>query len=828
MRKLIFLMLVLFCYNLSAQEIETIEASDRMIPKQKKKENQAERQKSIRENWLKAKGRSQSAEDKIRKKGDQKYDKLGYMASMDKYNQLNASEGLDRELMIRMANSYRLNGNTMKSEYWYSKVANHMEKPEDVLRFAQVLQSNGKCEDALRWYRKYNEMKKDDIDDGYAFIKDCDEIKTFTDNKEIEINNLTSINTDGLDFSCRPYKDGLIFTSTRNSNKAIVNKDSWSNDNFTDLYFAEMDEQQEIKKISRMSGDINGKYHDGVATFDQSESVMFFSRNSAEGKSRKGLIDLKIYFAYNYDSYWSNVRPLVFNSEEFATTHPTLSSDGNRLYFSSDRPGGYGGMDIYVSVFDGTNWGEVTNLGPDINSAGNELFPTVASDDVLYFSSNGHKGLGGSDIFMATKAEEEDEGSWGNRKNMGTPFNSAKDDFGFYINDEKTGGYLSSDRVGGKGGDDIYRWTGNLNNEDLVSKKLICVYDKETLEKLTAVTVTVSDSDDIEEEYKVIAGKMSNLSEEQQEEDSDSINQKSKEQSFETNENGQFLFAAQRGKVYTVRVEKADYVVKEIEVDWTALTETEDYCIELEKQKCQKQTIIVMDGNKNSPLPEAQVTIINTSTEEKEVLSTRMDGTVRACLPCGYEYKLEANKSLFNYDYKTINVDNRDCYKSRGEDIIMTLSLLKPIQSKPEPVADTDEMRKLKQHFLGDPNSTFYVGQIITLEDIYYDYDKWNIRADAAAKLDKISQLLEAYPTMEIEMMSHTDSRGKSTYNSSLSVKRARSAMLYIVRSGIASFRLTSQGYGERKLTNHCADGVSCSESEHQKNRRTEIRIRRL
>ncbi|MEM8908346.1 MAG: hypothetical protein AAGD05_10915, partial [Bacteroidota bacterium] len=393
-----------------------------------------------------------------RKKADRLYRDLGYKASVELYHRLSKEEKRDEKVLARMANSYRLNHETEEAEYWYAKFVHQSSDAQHLLHFAQVLQSNNKCEDAVRWYRRYAERVGKAAKAHRGFIQDCQELTQFKDNASIEVTNTQLLNSAHLDFSPIPYREGFVFTSTRGTDRMKIKKDNWTKDNFSDLFYAELDEKGKFKKPVPLFGEINGLYHDGVATFNTAGSMMYFTRNNNDGKSKEGLVDLKIYSARQADGYWTDIEELPFNSDQYTTCHPTLSSDGRRLYFASNRPGGYGGLDIYVCDSRGGAWGTPQNLGPTVNSAGNELFPFLNEEEILYYASNGHQGLGGLDIFAAEKVDQTDESTWTIRYNLGKKINSVKDDFGFWINSAKNEGYFSSSRKKGLGGDDIYQW----------------------------------------------------------------------------------------------------------------------------------------------------------------------------------------------------------------------------------------------------------------------------------------------------------------------------------------------------------------------------------
>lgn len=273
----------------------------------------------------------------------------------------------------------------------------------------------------------------------------------------VDIGNLKAINSEDLDYSASLVGDGVIFTSTR-SNQSQQNEKKRKNwkKKLSTLFYARLGEDGKLRRPSPLQGEVNDRHHEGSASFTKSGDKMFFNR-SAPKKNRKGVIHLKIYSAIKVEGGWANVTELPFNGDNFSTCHPTISADGQRLYFASNRKGGFGGMDIYVSYFKRGEWGKPINLGPLINSSGNEVFPYIAEDDILYFSSDSQGGHGGLDIFRSKKLNDSDR-SWKHKQNLGLPFNSKGDDFGFYVNEEYSAGLFTSSRAGGKGRDDIYFW----------------------------------------------------------------------------------------------------------------------------------------------------------------------------------------------------------------------------------------------------------------------------------------------------------------------------------------------------------------------------------
>jgi len=266
---------------------------------------------------------------------------------------------------------------------------------------------------------------------------------------EYSIKNL-DINTKYSDFGTTFYgEDHIIFSSpkTDKSLKKIVWKQN--KQPYLDLFIGSIDGQSELVFKQKLLGEINSKYHQSNVEFTSDLSTIYFT-----GNDPKNTIYCQLFKAtVAADGEWVNVEKLPFNDNKFSTGHPALSPDNKQLYFTSDRPSSIGGADIFVVDIneDGT-YSKPRNLGPEVNTKGKDMFPFVSDDGVLYFSSDGHKGNGGLDIF----ASKITDTSFATPVSLGNSINSKKDDFSFIINSKNNKGYFSSNRKGGKGDDDIY------------------------------------------------------------------------------------------------------------------------------------------------------------------------------------------------------------------------------------------------------------------------------------------------------------------------------------------------------------------------------------
>lgn len=500
---------------------------------------------------------------------------------------------------------------------------------------------------------------------------------------------------------------------------------------------------------------------------------MIFTRdNYYKGKlkaSKNGTTKLNLYYAErdSVSDQWGDPQPLPFNNDEYSVGHPAISEDGLTLYFVSDMPGGKGGTDIYKSEMKDGNWGEPVNLGEPINTEGNEMFPFLNHDEELFFASNGQPGLGGLDIYVIDVIK--------NKKviNLGAPINSNLDDFGLII--DKKEGYFSSNRDGGKNHDDIYSFTAErpfLTNY-LASGT---VYDKTSKAILDNAVVKLYDEG-------------GNLLD-----------------STYSDKNGKYAFTVDTGKKYSIKADKEDYFPTELSFKTLNSEEglwendlylNSDYGFQLIGE-------VVLKGTEEA-VPGVQVKITDNFTG-KDILTAQTDNAG------GFVNPLEDKKPGDRVSYQ-IQLQ-KDGYL--GKNFVFNHLLKEPGPIYLKEFVDLS-MDKIE---VGTD-----IGKLVDLKPIYFDLGKSNIRKDAALELDKVVKVMKENPTLQIELGAHTDSRGSAVSNEKLSDKRAKASAAYIISQGIDASRITGKGYGESQLINECADGVKCSEEQHQNNRRTEFKV---
>ena len=828
----------------------------------------------------------QAQDNKKADKAEKYYQKKGY----GKYTEALGKEDvmdLNPETLLKMAESYRKTGDTKNAEELYSILVEANAAPITHFHYAQMLHANGKYREAKKEYLIYNESlsaEGDKADQRPKMLADaCDKVLQFRAVGEIEIKNESILNGPRLDFSPSFYKDGIVFVSTRGPQYSDK-MDKWINDNFMDLYYAAYDDAGNLGEPKLFAKELSTKLHEGPVTFTEDGEKIYFTRNNffkgKRGMSKDKITKLKIYSARKLNGNWTDVKELYFNSNELDVCHPTVSPDGKTFIFASNRPDGYGGMDLYVSYLVANRWTSPENLGPEINTAGNEAFPFLHHDGNLFYASDGLAGLGGLDVFMAIPLLKDKKAKWSIPLNMGAPFNSHYDDFGFIINRKEDAGFFSSNREGGKGQDDIYSFTlkdGFNNIKPSPLKKMeICVFDMATNERIEGAEVVIKRADanytaSVKPDQKNLLNQMDGnsvvlqLTPTKQGSDEYLIRihelngaKKDLEYVNVTNEDGVFDYYLNAGKPYVFEVTKDGYVYKVESFTLPVGTDTEEFCIGMDlrnpgfagndergnplnptnpnKQNPNNANSnpnnknnpisrpanydgpwlsgVVLNKDYNRPLPTSDVVLINRCTGEEQALVLDKSAAFAIALECGCDYVIKAKKDNFIGYNRIINLSDSavNCKETISMDLLLTPGFDK--LGNPITIGGNTINESLKE------------GDVIELKNIYYDYDKYTIRKEAAQDLDDLILLMKTFPSMEIELSSHTDSRGTTEYNEKLSSSRANAAKKYLVRTGgIASSRIKAVGYGESRLRNHCKKWVECSEYEHQRNRRTEVFI---
>jgi len=449
-------------------------------------------------------------------------------------------------------------------------------------------------------------------------------------------------------------------------------------------------------------------------------------------------------------------------------------------------------------------WSEPQNLGTNINSAKNELFPFFhTASRQLFFSSNGYEGNGGLDIYMISATTFSD----GPIINLGTPFNSPADDLGIIVNPKGTKGFFSSARTGGLGKDDIYSFESPngifgktrpisipmiISTQDAKSDSQLSGVELRVFEKkgngyyragqslFEAILLPVSDGGS-NLVFKTSRRNIKNLG----------------AADAASDESGMANYTFLSQHEYTILAFKKGYEILEFPFSTFNFPKDSIINLALNPKTCQKINAFVKSSLTNGPIPNALIKIKSELTGKEELIPTDQLGRCAVCLNIGEFFSLTAYKDKFTK--KTIRIKGEGSNTPKKVELIL------------EPSG-----QKISQ------------GAVLVLENIYYDFDKYNIRAGAAQELKSLAQLMRIYPSMEISLTAHTDARGSTDYNLELSQKRARAAKTFLVNRGIADNRIKTNGMGENQLRNACADGVKCSELEHQYNRRTEVMISRL
>ena len=453
------------------------------------------------------------------KKADKHFSRLEFVKAAEEYLEL-INKGNSGDYVIgQLAESYYNIFNSVEAEKWYSKIVDSSSDAEVIYKYAQMLKANGKYKLSNEWMRKFTDLRPYD-NRSTSFLKDPNYLsKIINKGKRFNVQNL-KINSEYSDFGGVLFEDKIYITSARNDKRKRY---GWNDEPFLDIYKFNVDEGS-YSNEEILDDVINTKYHEGIVAFSPDGSTMYFTRESFFDKSfykdsltnnQIGVIHLykatrctKKHITWKnngkcqFSHSWSNVTRLEINSPNYSIKNPTISCDGEMIYFSSDMPGGFGNFDIYEGALDSIgNITNVKNLGQKINTEGQEMFPYVCCDKILYFSSDAHLGLGGLDVFYTKQVD----GKWINPRNVGIPVNSNADDFAFILTEECEDGFVSSNRSGGKGSDDIYAVKKLLPLCDILFTTNIM--DSKTKDPISSAKTSISDNTGIIDNTKMTSEK---------------------------------------------------------------------------------------------------------------------------------------------------------------------------------------------------------------------------------------------------------------------------------------------------------------------------------
>ena len=385
---------------------------------------------------------------------DELFQQKAFQSAVEEYELTDTD---DVHALEQLAHSYRLNHDTQNAEKYYAQIVHRSYNPLNYLFYAQSLQSNGKADLARDYFLKYDKLNADTGDRRGRHSAEAIDGAPAPAYDGVAIENLQTLNSVQTDYSPVFYQNGIVFASTRAADNTQKGSDKWTGTDYSGLYFSEKQPDNNFTAPAEFSTGLTTQFHEGPLSFSKNGDLLLYTRNISPKKNNADKeYFLKIATAIKLGKRWLKDDLLDLGWSTCNDVHPSLAHDGRKLIFASDRPGGYGGMDLYVTYFSNDHWSTPINLGSAVNTAGNEVFPFIHESGTLYFASNGWGGFGGLDIFFSY---ETVGGEWDTAINIGLPFNSSMDDFGYIINSNNKGGYFSSARTGGMGKDDLYRFT---------------------------------------------------------------------------------------------------------------------------------------------------------------------------------------------------------------------------------------------------------------------------------------------------------------------------------------------------------------------------------
>jgi outer membrane protein OmpA-like peptidoglycan-associated protein/tetratricopeptide (TPR) repeat protein len=665
------------------------------------------------------------------------FDRTYYSEAIPLYEA--AIEGnLSPEPVKNLADCYYYTNDLKNAQKYYRFLIKNYNKDlqeEYYFRFSQTLKASGNYEEANTVIRDYL-TKVNDSQGMTNFEKGVKELENVSAiGKRFEIKNL-AINTANSEFGAVKQGENLVYASVKKTPGVFDKIYKWNNEGYLNLVSIPLKNVNSSDSIvNYFAKELNSSMHESNIVFTKDGKTIYFTRNNSKNgrraKNSDKISSLQIFKAELVGGKWTNVKSLPFNSDNYSVEHPALSNDEKTLYFASDMPGTLGSLDIFSVEINQGLFGTPKNLGDKINTNKKEQFPFISKDNKLYYSSNGLPGYGSLDVFVSEIKNNE----YSKPLNVGLPVNSGVDDFAFNIDSDTKEGYFSSNRTGGKGGDDIY-----------------------------------------------------------------------------------------------------------------AIKETKPLIIEDCKQYLAG---IISDVDTKLPLENAIVVLQSANKKEMEKVTTTTDGKFSFSVACELGYTILASKDNYTSNSKSFKLGKSRNISSDASMALKSLEVIKQEEQliveqkkkeeevalvkqkeqeiKEKEVAEVKKKEKIEKIIAQEKDVVKEKDKLIIKTDpIYFDYDLWYIRKDSKVVLKRVIELMNKYPDMVVEIGSHSDMRGDSRSNMELSQKRATATMDYLIDLGISENRIIAKGYGETEPKIKCASEESCTEEQHELNRRSEFVIKNL
>lgn len=713
---------------------------------------------------------------------------LQYEQAIEVYQKLHKKNAEAIEPLIGLAMAHHKLKQLEDAAHWYAEALKLPEVDAAIYyEYGHVLFQQGACQAAQFAFNEF--LRRKPYDERQNDLQDVCALYERLQSGSLTQTQISQPDFNGLNSDLAPafFHDGLVFGSVRTGDKR--------KGAYYDLFYTRPLAEDRpdglslsYEPIEGFSEMLNSGFNEAIVTFSPDYSEVYFTSNQAEAASEKRPVRrLEIMVSrMGADSSWSTPEALGLNSPNYSAAHPALSPDGQRLFFSSDRPGGFGGKDLYYSDRVGLGWSSPINLGPKINTEGDELFPYYHSDGELYFASDGQLGLGGLDIF---RVEDLGEGQWGSVQNPGRPINSTADDFALILKADGTYGFLTSNRPGGKGSDDIYAFQKRKVRLE------IHFYEDESTRLEEGIALAIRGED-----YLVFADESGSWTTWLSPDDCRYIrvrDERFKESAME------------------ICASSASSNEDELMIKWVLEPANDSPWANTDGEKMLEG--ILLDELTGEPIPMADLSLNGTDCTLRAQITTDKRGyfSYLAEEECCFDL-LTSTDGYFSgisaTPYCSANWPQRDTiylapYRLQGgQELASTTAATSDFQVGSKVYQDADRA-------------------IPYLLNVYYDLGRASVRPEAIPELNRLYWLLDRNPDIVVEIGSHTDARGTDAFNYRLSQRRANAIVRFLVSKGIAGARLQAKGYGETRPVNGCENGVDCTEDEHQLNRRTEFRV---